>query len=202
MDVTSSGPSRASERPWIPAPLSGITHHSRTHVVADKMMQTAAAFLNDVVKPNLTMLRDDVSSYPAAINAILTVDAFFGIYFSQSKQIHHSNDTEFRQYYAGLSDAYRIVRDCSFAIKHGVLTGKVPRLVRRSDQIVRNPLRIHNDNSYDGESIFSDDVITIELEQDRIYVESVIREVVRLMECIVTGEDFIQKSLREIGAFA
>jgi hypothetical protein len=100
---------------------------------------TPSDFLDKVVTTNVVRLGENRGDMICAVNALLTLDAFAGILFAHLTKADCSpskNDAEFRDLLSGECHEYRIVRDTAFALKHGELTRKKPRLVERADQVV------------------------------------------------------------------
>ena len=96
-------------------------------------------FLNSVVTVNVVAIGNSRGSLVHAVNAILTLDAFAGILFSHLQGAHRApckDDSALREIFAKECPAYQIVRDASFALKHGTLHGKTLRLVSKAGQIV------------------------------------------------------------------
>ncbi|MCV0385865.1 MAG: hypothetical protein K5821_05460 [Nitrobacter sp.] len=91
--------------------------------------------MNEVVTPNVAALADDRGNIRLAINAVLALDTFVGILWLRSRA-GSGDDGHLRDALANESESYRLVRDAAFALKHGELLGKKPRLVRRADQVV------------------------------------------------------------------
>jgi hypothetical protein len=99
-------------------------------------------FLDIVVTRNVVHLGEVRGSYRRAVNALLTLDAFAGILFAHLKGLNvapTSDDLEFRDLLARESYNFKIVRDAAFALKHGELTGRRARLVRKANQIMAHP---------------------------------------------------------------
>jgi hypothetical protein len=99
---------------------------------------TPAEFLNWIVTPNVAAAGDDVGNMRHAVNAILALDALAGILHADlhKRGLETADDGAFRDKLAAQYLEYRIVRDTAFALKHGELRGKRPRLVRRAEQVV------------------------------------------------------------------
>lgn len=77
-----------------------------------------------------------------AINAIMTLDAFFGALHSELLQagaIAEKSDDKWKEMLAEASHHYRLLRDTAYALKHGNLTRPTPRLVRKSDSVFTMP---------------------------------------------------------------
>src|SRR5262249_137123 len=79
-----------------------------------------------------------------AIHAITMLDAFFGILHANLHQngiVEERDDSKWKEELARENNRYRVLRDCAYALKHGELWHKKPRLVRRPDQIVSKGAR-------------------------------------------------------------
>jgi hypothetical protein len=77
-----------------------------------------------------------------AINAIMTLDAFFGILHADlyaKGTLKESRDDDWKEKLAQKNDDYRLLRDAAYALKHGELKHPKPRLVRRPDQLFKMP---------------------------------------------------------------
>ena len=99
---------------------------------------TPADFFKDVATANVDALASDVGNLRLAVNAILSLDALAGIVHSDlhSKGQETADDAAFRDRLAAQHLEYGIVRDAAFALKHGELRGKKPRLVQRAEQVI------------------------------------------------------------------
>ena len=96
-------------------------------------------FLGEIVTANVLQLSENRGNMTCAVNALLTLDAFTGILFAHLANLKRSpfkDDIEFRDVLCHECSEFRIVRDAAFALKHGELTAKKPRLVQRADQVV------------------------------------------------------------------
>ena len=72
------------------------------------------------------------------VNAIMTLDGFMGILHERlwaTGKINEETDDKFRDNIASRCAAYGTLRDAAFALKHGELTGRKSRVVRRPDQL-------------------------------------------------------------------
>jgi hypothetical protein len=67
--------------------------------------------------------------------SMLALDAFVGILWLRNRA-RSDTDGQLRDALANESESYRLVRDAAFALKHGELLGKKPRLVSRADQVM------------------------------------------------------------------
>jgi hypothetical protein len=96
-----------------------------------------ADFFKDIVTPNVDALGDDVGDLRLAVNAILSLDALAGVIHADlhSRGQETNDDTAFRDRLAKQHLEYGIVRDAAFALKHGELRGRKPRLVQRAEQV-------------------------------------------------------------------
>jgi hypothetical protein len=77
-----------------------------------------------------------------AINAIMTLDAFFGVLHAAlhaKGTLKEPNDDVWKEKLAQQNDDYRLLRDAAYALKHGELKHRRPRLVRRPDQLFTMP---------------------------------------------------------------
>jgi hypothetical protein len=113
---------------------------------------TPEDFLNQVVTTNVVKLGENRGSLRYAVNAILSLDAFAGILFTDLQlrsRAPCSTDIGFREILAAESAEFRLVRDAAFALKHGELVGKLPRLVRAAKQVAAH------DGGYDPSAFSS-----------------------------------------------
>jgi hypothetical protein len=96
-----------------------------------------ADFFKDIVAPNVDALGNDVGDLRHAVNAILSLDALAGIIHADlhSRGQETNDDAAFRERFAEQHLEYGIVRDAAFALKHGELRHRKPRLVQRADQV-------------------------------------------------------------------
>jgi hypothetical protein len=102
---------------------------------------TPQYFLQTVVRPNVAEFGAADWDERLAVNAILTLDAFFGVLYAALKAksdpsvAKFERDGDYRDQLADTWPAYRVLRDTAFSIKHGELTGKMPRQVSRIEQV-------------------------------------------------------------------
>jgi hypothetical protein len=98
---------------------------------------TPADFLNEIVIPNVAALSDNVGDLRLAVNAVLTLDALAGVIHADlcKRGLEAPDDAAFRDTLAARHVEYGLVRDAAFALKHGELRGKKPRLVQRAEQV-------------------------------------------------------------------
>ncbi len=97
---------------------------------------TPEDFLNDVAVPNVHELGNNIGDLRMAVNAISTLDALVGVIHAERHRqgLESSDDSAFREKLAANHPEYALLRDISFALKHGELRSKA-RLVQRADQI-------------------------------------------------------------------
>ncbi|MDB5610499.1 MAG: hypothetical protein JWP25_7399 [Bradyrhizobium sp.] len=112
---------------------------------------TPHEFLNEVVEPNATDALQNPDSHRAVANAFLTMDALMGITFfylvdrnDPRVAKHKGKDSAWKDEYAANSMYAEIFRDAAFALKHGRLTGKTPRVVSDHKQIINEPNTLGN----------------------------------------------------------
>jgi hypothetical protein len=98
---------------------------------------TPAEFRKNVATPNADALGNNFGDMCLAVNAILALDALVGIIHADRHQrgLESADDIAFRDKLAAKHVEYALVRDAAFALKHGELRGKKPRLVQRADQV-------------------------------------------------------------------
>jgi hypothetical protein len=121
-------------------------------------------FLDNVVTRNVIHLGEVRGSYRRAVNALLTLDAFVGILFAHLRDLNiapTSDDLEFRDLLARESYDFKIVRDAAFALKHGELTGRKVRLVRKANQVIAHS-GAFDEATFDGSTFDAGPVIWIE----------------------------------------
>lgn len=105
-------------------------------------MTEIAEYFEEVAAENAKMAVERPGDRRLAINAIMTLDGFFGTLHAtllKQGQVSQQNDDEWKEALACMNTSYRLLRDTAFALKHGELTRKAPRLVRRSEQVVKVP---------------------------------------------------------------
>jgi hypothetical protein len=102
---------------------------------------TPRTFFDIVVKPNAFTLSEHFGDERCAVNAIQSLDAFFGILYAEltarndRSVTRFKTDDEYRDDLAARFLDYRILRDMAASLKHGELKRKKPRLVARQDQM-------------------------------------------------------------------
>jgi hypothetical protein len=110
---------------------------------------TPQQFFDEVAEPNARLAAADRGDLRLAVNAIMTLDALFGILhatlFDQGKMREASDDV-WKDSLAEQNSDYRLLRDAAYALKHGNLNrGKKVRLVRRPDQLFTMPGAFQSD---------------------------------------------------------
>ncbi|HCL66961.1 MAG TPA: hypothetical protein DIC56_19415 [Rhizobium sp.] len=108
----------------------------------------AVEFFNDVARPNITAAIQADHDYKLAVNAVLSVDATYGILFEQLRDLGHPflhnvaiksrrwgmQDGDFKEHIAKRSESFRAIRDAAYATKHGRL-GSAGRIVRAAEDV-------------------------------------------------------------------
>jgi hypothetical protein len=104
---------------------------------------TPRQFFDEVAEPNARSAIAARGNLRQAINAVMTLDALFGILHAA---LHHAGivavrrDDDWKEELAAQSDDYRLLRDLAYTLKHGQLNlGNKPRIVRRPDQLFTMP---------------------------------------------------------------
>jgi hypothetical protein len=103
---------------------------------------TPQEFFADVAEKNALSAIQVPGDLRQAINAIMTLDAFFGILHAAlyaKGKLTESRDDDWKEKLAQENDHYRLLRDAVYALKHGELKHPKPRLVRRPDQLFKMP---------------------------------------------------------------
>jgi hypothetical protein len=95
------------------------------------------------VGPTFVEALENPQSVRSCTNAILTLDALMGCiswYLRDAGRLAASNyphgDSSYKDELAAGSDPIRALRDAAFALKHGRLTGKKPRVMNDVSQMV------------------------------------------------------------------
>jgi hypothetical protein len=105
-------------------------------------MTALKLYLDQVAAENARMAIERPGDLRLAINAVMTLDGFFGALHSElyeENRITQKDDDKWKDTLACENKSYRLLRDCAYALKHGNLTKPKLRLVRRHDQIVTMP---------------------------------------------------------------
>jgi hypothetical protein len=103
----------------------------------EQAMLTANGFYDDVLIPNVQAQHAENDSLRHAVNAIAALDYYVGIWCHELTFAGRTGLKEeaFRDMFAARSPDYQILRDMAFALKHGELTSKKVRMIRRPDQL-------------------------------------------------------------------
>jgi hypothetical protein len=115
-----------------------------------------------------------------AINAIMTLDGFFGTLHAELYEaglVQERVDDQWKEKLAGENKHYRLLRDCAYALKHGRLDDRKPRLVRRPGQILAIP------TGFDGATCdggaFDTETVWIETADNDYRAAEMMREVLQ-----------------------
>jgi hypothetical protein len=104
---------------------------------------TPRQFFDSVADENARLAIAARHDLRLAINAIMTLDAFFGILhaalYANGISGIPPDDDKWKEQLAQQSDEYRLLRDAAFALKHGNLTRAAPRLFRSPKQLFVMP---------------------------------------------------------------
>lgn len=103
---------------------------------------TPREFLNTVTIVNARLALDHPEDIRHAVNAITSLDAFFGILHAALREQNRPidpNDSAWKETLAAKNESFRLLRDIAYALKHGKLDGRMPRLVRKPDQVFSMP---------------------------------------------------------------
>jgi hypothetical protein len=104
---------------------------------------TPQYFFDEVAEPNARLAIHDRGDLRLAVNAIMTLDALFGVLHAtryDPGEIQEPSDDIWKDSLADQNSKYRLLRDAAYALKHGNLNrGKKVRLVRRPDQLFTMP---------------------------------------------------------------
>lgn len=113
----------------------------------------AVEFFNEVARPNITAAIQADHDRRLTVNAVLGIDATYGILFEQLRDLDHPilkdvpvkntkrgmHDGDFKDYVAGRSVNFGAIRDAAYATKHGRL-GSLGRIVRSADDVAKHRL--------------------------------------------------------------
>jgi hypothetical protein len=103
---------------------------------------TPREFFDQVAEPNAGLAIANPGDLRRAINAIVTLDALFGILHAALHDggiVSEPRDDKFKDELANQCADYRLLRDTAYALKHGKLDGRKQRIVRRPDQLFTMP---------------------------------------------------------------
>jgi hypothetical protein len=113
-----------------------------------------------------------------AVNAIMTLDAFFGILHAalfKLGSVKEQADDKWKEELARADKTYRLLRDSAYALKHGELDSRKPRLVRRHDQILTMPGSF--DQAAFDRSAFDTETVWMETEATDFRADETIKHV-------------------------
>jgi hypothetical protein len=100
-------------------------------------MSEISQYFEEVAGANANAAIENHGDRRLAINAIMTLDGFFGTLHTELCKLEivsEKSDAKWKETLAHGCQHYRVLRDTAYALKHGTLEHKKPRLVRRSDQ--------------------------------------------------------------------
>lgn len=106
-------------------------------------------FFRQVTDPNIREALLNFDDYRLAVNAILTIDATYGVLFDYLQKVDHPllmqitarnnrrsiDDSDFKEHFAQQDQQFAVLRDAAYATKHGRLTGSKARLVTAAADI-------------------------------------------------------------------
>jgi hypothetical protein len=104
--------------------------------------QELSEYFDEVAGANASDALKDPGDKRLAINAIMTLDGFFGslhVELFKARIVRDASDDKWKETLAQGCQNYRVLRDTAYALKHGNLTGAKPRLVRRPDNVFTMP---------------------------------------------------------------
>jgi hypothetical protein len=115
-------------------------------------------YFNEVVAENASLATSFPGDLRLAINAIMTLDGFFGSLHAELLQTGKitdlpERDDDWKEIVAQQDNMYRVLRDTAYALRHGNLTGKKPRLVRRSDHAFHADVVLINASDTDYQAV-------------------------------------------------
>ena len=113
----------------------------------------------------------------------MTLDGFFGTLHTNLHNIgivKQASDDAWKEMVARYNTSYRVLRDIAYALKHGTLTRKKPRLVTRPNITRRFSTRSLSTDA------FRTDRVWIEGTDTDYIADEVIRDVVQIAESWLT----------------
>jgi hypothetical protein len=160
-------------------------------MTATKM--TPSQFLSDVCWPNVVEALEHPQSVRSCTNAILTLDALMGCLFWHLRDAGHltasnypDDDSTYKDELAAENDSIRTLRDAAFALKHGRLTRKTPRLMDDASQIVLAPNGL---GSFRVGDPIGGGLVFLDLERGAISARTVIGEAGIFLKNLVADVD-------------
>jgi hypothetical protein len=140
---------------------------------------TPRQYFDEVAEENARLAIADRGDLRRSINAILTLDALFGILHAalyKAGVVSEPNDDGWKEQKAQQSAEYRLLRDTAYALKHGQLNrGKTRRIVRRPDQLFTMP-GAFDSAAFDPEA-FESEQVWIETEMTDYAANEIIEKV-------------------------
>jgi hypothetical protein len=152
-------------------------------------MSELSEYFEEVAAKNAKCAIEHPGDRRLAINAIMTLDGFFGTLHGkllQTRVICDETDDLWKESLTHGCQHYRVLGDTAYALKHGALTHPKPRLVRRSDQVVAMPAAF--DRSAFDRSAFDTERVWIEAKDTDYRADDVIKSVLKL------ARDWLSKS--------
>ena len=137
-------------------------------------------YFNQVAAENARAAIDHPGDLRLAINAIMTLDGFFGtlhVELYEAGLVTEPVDDQWKEKLAGDNKHYRLLRDSAYALKHGRLDNRKPRLVRRPEQIMTMPASF--DAAAWDRSAFDTETVWIETEDNDYRADEMIKEVLQ-----------------------
>ena len=104
-------------------------------------------------------------------------------------KISDETDEKFRNRIASQCAAYETLRDAAFALKHGELTGKKQRVVRRPDQLQAYSAALDK-AVFDRSAFQTEDLIWVEAGNSSKRADELIFEVMTLAEGLLKQHGF------------
>jgi hypothetical protein len=147
---------------------------------------TPRHFFDDIAEKNARLAIAARHDLRLAINAFMTLDAFFGIlhatlYETCVAEVPRDDD-KWKEQLAQQSNEYRLLRDAAFALKHGNLSRGAPRLVSGPKQLVAMPGAFQGFPAY----AFQTEQIWIETDVNDYKANEVIAQVADLAQTQLT----------------
>lgn len=158
---------------------------------------TPQQFLTEIVEPNVAECRRRPTDLRAACNAVMTVDALLGLVWAASNPGQRGDDA-YKETVAQSSACFRVVRDLAYALKHGELTGTLPRLVRTPAGLSVDDWRWNDDHVWDDSEIMSDQVIVVQTTQIACRAGLLLEKALRAARCASLGEAIPTDTLEEV----
>jgi hypothetical protein len=137
--------------------------------------------LDQVAGPNALDAIKSPGNVRFAINAIMTLDGFFGMLhaalFARGR-IQERSDDQWKEVLAKDNDHYRRLRDAAYMLKHGLLSHPKPRLIRKPEQILAMP------GSFDAATVdragFDTETVWLACEDTDYRADEMIKNVLQL----------------------